>query len=412
MSGGPSKSRWEAIPLKKQVDADLAADIEKQGAYVSPGVLRVKIGEDGKSVGYQVADGADIGEIRPKMERYVDLMVTKFRPLPKKVLHTRTRKDAGPLATGVYDELKRRGWVVELGRGQVLLRGPALNVLRAVDVDCTEIGMRDFGAHEEVYPTLIPSKTLARCGYFSSFPQSVSMVTHLVEDFDKIEEFRQANDGKQELTLPKSGKESFTVPEACTSPAVCYHCYRSLENAKLESGGHTVTCVGKCFRYESTNITGLDRLWDFTMREVVFVGTESQVSERRKKGIERVLEQLERFDLEASIETANDPFFSAAYATKTYYQVRSDLKYELRLTVEPAPGAPAKNGEVRTLACGSFNLHENFFGKTFAITAGDGEPAFTGCVAWGLERWVLACFTQHGFEPSRWPEAVRRRVFG
>ena len=44
--------------------------------------------------------------------------------------------------------------------------------------------------------------------------------------------------------------------------------------------------------------------------------------------------------------------------------------------------------------------------------ADNGEPAFTGCVAWGLERWVLACFTQHGFEPSRWPAEVRAKVFG
>jgi hypothetical protein len=143
------------------------------------------------------------------------------------------------------------------------------------------------------------------------------------------------------------------------------------------------------------------------MREVIFVGAEDEVTERRKKGIERVLEQIDRFDLEAQIETANDPFFSAAYATKTYYQVRSDLKFELRLAVEPG-----EKGEQRTLACGSFNLHENFFGKTFSITAANGEPAFTGCVAWGLERWVLACFTQHGFEPSRWPAGVRARVWG
>jgi seryl-tRNA synthetase len=168
-----------------------------------------------------------------------------------------------------------------------------------------------------------------------------------------------------------------------------------------------VTTVGKCFRYESTNITGLDRLWDFTMREIVLVGTDDEVSQRRMKGIELVKEQIERWDLQAEVESANDPFFSAAYATKTYAQLRGDLKFELRLTVEPGP-----NGEARSLACGSFNLHDNFFGRTFSIKASNGEPAFTGCIAWGLERWVLACFTQHGFEPARWPEAVRAKVWG
>jgi seryl-tRNA synthetase len=404
---------WQQIELKKAVEADLAADIEKQGAYVSPFVRRVKV-EDGTRVRYEVAPGGDLADVKAKMDRYVDLMVTKFRKLPKKVLATRERKDKGELARGVYDELKRRSWVAELGRGQVALSGPALNVLRAVDQDaCRVIGIEAFGAREATYPTLIPSKTLGRCGYFSSFPQSVSMVTHLVEDFDKIEEFRQANANTTDLIVPDFN--SFTVPEACMSPAVCYHCYRSLEGKALNTT-HVTTTVGKCFRYESTNITGLDRLWDFTMREVIFVGTEGEVTERRRKGIDRVMEQIDRFDLEAQIETANDPFFSAAYATKTYYQVRSDLKFELRLTVEPGGQSSVSQatpgGEPRTLACASFNLHENFFGKTFSITAADGEPAFTGCLAWGLERWVLACFTQHGFEPSRWPAEVRAKVWG
>jgi seryl-tRNA synthetase len=90
------------------------------------------------------------------------------------------------------------------------------------------------------------------------------------------------------------------------------------------------------------------------------------------------------------------------HATKTYWQVRSDLKFELRLSVGPE----------RTLACGSFNLHENFFGKTFRITADDGQPAFTGCVGWGLERWVLAGFAQHGYDKSRWPPSLAPQIFG
>ncbi len=394
---------WEAVDLKKQVDGDLAADIEKQGAYVSPEILRVKV--EGGQVRFEVKAGANVADTKAKVDRYVDLMVAKFRKIPRKVLHTRERKNKAPLRTGVYEELKKRGWVRELGRGQVALTGPALNVLRTVDADCRAMGMTQFGAKEESYPTLIPSKTLGRCGYFSSFPQTVSMVTHLVEDFDTIEHFRQANAETTDLIVPDA--RAFATPEACLSPAVCYHCYRGLEGTNLKGGPNVVTTVGKCFRYESTNITGLDRLWDFTMREVILVGTEEEVSTRREKGIELVKAQIEKFDLQAEIESANDPFFSAAYATKTYAQLRGDLKFELRLSVEPGP-----NGEARSLACGSFNLHDNFFGRTFTINAQNGEPAFTGCIAWGLERWVLACFTQHGFEASGWPEAIRASVWG
>ncbi len=65
------------------------------------------------------------------------------------------------------------------------------------------------------------------------------------------------------------------------------------------------------------------------MREIIFVGTESYVTNNRQKGMEAQLEQVKEWDLDCVFETANDPFFSAAYATKTYWQVRNDLKFEM-----------------------------------------------------------------------------------
>jgi len=390
------------VKITKTITPDLAADIVKQGAYISPDIVSVKIEEN--ALRCEVRSGADTATLQDKVERFLDLMVKLYRRMPQKVLHTQSRVDEAPLETGVYGKLIEKGWVKELGRGQVALAGPALKALWAINADCRNLGREAFGATDEVYPTLIPSSTLARCGYFSSFPQNVSMVTHLVEDIDTIETFRRANPEGTGLTVPDH--RALTTPETCLSPAVCYHCYRGLEGMTLSDGPRVTTAVGKCFRYESTNINGLDRLWDFTMREVIFVGTFDEVSSRRERGIELVKAQLEKWDLEAQIETANDPFFSATYTTKRFHQVWSDLKFEVRVAVEPDQNGP------RTLACGSFNLHEDFFGRAFEITASDGQYAFTGCLAWGLERWVLALFTQHGLTPARWPEALRATVWG
>jgi len=389
------------VHLKKTITPDLAADIVKQGAYISPDIVSVKI--EGNALRCEVRSGADMAALQDKVERFADMMVSLYRRMPAKVLHTRSRVDQAPLETNVYRKLIDKGWVKELGRGQVGLAGPALKAFWAIDADCRNLGREAFSATDEVYPTLIPSSTLARCGYFSSFPQNVSMVTHLVEDIDAIEAFRRANPDGTGLTVPDHG--ALTIPEACLSPAVCYHCYRGLEGMSLSDGPRVTTAVGKCFRYESTNINGLDRLWDFTMREVIFVGTFDEVSSRRERGIELVKAQLDKWDLQAQIETANDPFFSATYAAKRFHQVQSDLKFEVRATIEPDDDGP------RTLACASFNLHEDFFGRTFEITASNGQPAFTGCLAWGLERWVLALFTQHGLTPERWPEALRATVW-
>ena len=70
-----------------------------------------------------------------------------------------------------------------------------------------------------------------------------------------------------------------------------------------------------------------------------------------------------------------------------------------------------RDGNTKLLACGSINLHGNFFGSRFDIINGDGSSVHTGCVGLGIERWVLAAFTQHGFDEARWPEQVRDVIF-
>jgi hypothetical protein len=115
----------------------------------------------------------------------------------------------------------------------------------------------------------------------------------------------------------------------------------------------------------------------------------------------------ETFDLACRIETASDPFFATVSAARTFWQRAQEVKNEIMLAVEPGPdGAP------RALACGSINLHGRFFGERFAITAEGGATAATSCVGLGIERWVLAGFSQHGFDPARWPAGVRRAIFG
>jgi seryl-tRNA synthetase len=98
-------------------------------------------------------------------------------------------------------------------------------------------------------------------------------------------------------------------------------------------------------------------------------------------------------------------------AARTFWQRAQEVKNEIILTIEP--GA---DGTRRELACGSINLHGKFFGDRFGIGLADGGTgdgtAATACVGLGIERWVLAAFSQHGFEPARWPAAVRREIFG
>jgi seryl-tRNA synthetase len=193
--------------------------------------------------------------------------------------------------------------------------------------------------------------------------------------------------------------------DASLLPALCYAVYAAREGSVVPTEGVAVTCAGRCFRYESRNMNGLERLWEFSMREVVFLGDEKMVESRRARAIELVMEQLDRWDLDGAIETASDPFFPAGRAARAHWQRSGERKLELRLPVG------GRNGAVRTAACASLNLHDRFFGSAFAIGSAAGEAAASGCVGWGMERWMLACFAQHGFVPEAWPRWLRSRVF-
>jgi seryl-tRNA synthetase len=392
------------LELGRALDPELSAELEKLSTWVSPRVRDVRVGRGGRSVCFTVDGGESAvdGE-RAKVARFVADLVERHRVLPRRIVAQRTRRSGA--AMDVYDELVRRGWVVECGPGRVSLRGPALRTVQALDEDCARIAIVALGAVEEAHASLVPASVLARCGWFGSFPQTASFVSHLAEDYDAIERFRCSNVGEPHLVAPVPG--ALATIDASLLPALCYAVYAAREGSVVPSAGVSVTCAGRCYRYESRNMNGLERLWEFSMREVVFLGGEEAVECRRARAIELVMDQLERWDLDGAIETANDPFFPAAHAAGAHWQRSGERKLELRLPV----GGAAGDGSVRTAACASLNLHDRFFGSAFAIGSAGGEAAASGCVGWGMERWMLACFAQHGLGPEAWPRWLRSRVF-
>jgi hypothetical protein len=64
----------------------------------------------------------------------------------------------------------------------------------------------------------------------------------------------------------------------------------------------------------------------------------------------------------------------------------------------------------RPTAVASSNYHQDHFGHTYGLSTDAGEPAHTGCMAFGEERVTLALFSAHGLEPGQWPPDVRSRL--
>lgn len=173
--------------------------------------------------------------------------------------------------------------------------------------------------------------------------------------------------------------------------AACYHVYHGLKGARLESSPVFVTTRGRCFRDEADFRPSLGRLRVFEMREIVALGSREGVEEFRRAMIDRVRNLVTELDLAGRIEIATDPFFlqglgNEARGRRLMQQVLP-LKYELRLALD-ASGC--------SCAVASFNHHLDFFGRRFGIRLDSGATAHTGCVAFGLERWVLAYLGRHG----------------
>jgi len=256
---------------------------------------------------------------------------------------------------------------------------------------------QSFDAKPYRFPTLIPAKYLERVNYFRAFPHSLSFATHLREDLDVIDDFAEHTSCDEHGALTAE-KDSFASIKTLLSPAVCYHLYFANADRTLPDGQITATAVGSCFRYESINLSSLERLWDFTMREVIFVGGKEFVLSSREKAREVVRRIFEEFGLAYKVESANDPFFIGEFRKQAAFQSAFQLKYEIRASL------PYKSS---TLAVGSFNYHQDFFGRHLNISLPDGSLAHTGCVAFGLERMAFAFLAQFGLDTKNWPTTVR-----
>jgi seryl-tRNA synthetase len=390
------------LDLPREVDDEIAGDIEKESVFVSAGIERILVNDDRRTARLIVRPGASPAETAGKARRYLDIMAKQLSGFEIKIFAETKRHDTGPYEPAVNEGLVARGWMHDYGKGQVAYSGPVLALARLVDERSGELYRKAFGAKDGHFPAMIDADTLHKCGYFDSHPNAVTFVGNVVEDMDAIEEFRLANSCSEGAHLPPH--EHVHIDGMCLNPAACFPCYPTL-TGKTIAEGESYSWLGRVFRYESRNIRGLDRLYEFNVRELVFVGDEDYVSACRLKALPIVEELASLIDIDCRVQTATDPFFATVSAAKKFWQAAQEVKNEIKI---PALGS---NGKVNQLACGSINLHGNFFGKRFGITGKDGQPAQTGCVGLGIERWVLAAFTQHGFDERRWPEAVRGRIF-
>lgn len=378
----------------------LIGEVQSKLAYVDEAIVSALVADTGDKITLRL-DHPEAperqAELNEKVQRVVNTMVKgSFKPKVQ-VLEDHLDRPV-PNLTDPMPELMARGEINQEANGIYSL-GPLLS--RLMDFfESHFIELADsFNAPPYRFPTLIPASYLERVNYFRAFPHSLTFVTHLREDLDAIDHFAQhATCDEHGLNTPP---DSFSKIETLLSPAVCYHLYFALADKPLPNGQLAVTAVGNCFRYEAINLNSLERLWNFTMREVIFVGSKEYVLQNRETARQRMQAAFEQIGLAYRVESANDPFFIGEFRKQAAFQSAFQLKFEIRASL------PFKKS---TLAVGSYNYHQDFFGRNLNISLPDGSPAHTGCVAFGLERIAFAFLAQFGLNPEAWPASVREAL--
>lgn len=209
----------------------------------------------------------------------------------------------------------------------------------------------EYKVNEWNIPALINKKILEKCGYFSSMPHQLTMVTD-INDIDN------------------KGNEYYLTP------AACLHLYPHVKNAKICN--ELITTGARVYRYENGNFKKEIRMWDFYVRECVAVGDERFVKKFLDDFMEKTLNLARRYELTATIVRASDHFYpSPINIMKQRMQMANNLKNELRVEID---------GE--SIAIASFNYHQFHFSRTFGFD--NNNKIVTGCVGFGIDRWIKA----------------------
>lgn len=254
--------------------------------------------------------------------------------------------------------------------GEVVFSGMMGALMNVLDKEFRQSAL-SIGAKEEFYPVLLHKKSLEKTGYLKRSPGHCLFCSSLHREAEYV-----------------------------LSPSACFHVYEHYENCILPEM-KAITLRQNVFREEGdSGWREYGRLRDYTIREIVFIGNQEYVEKQRQIIMDKTKELAEKIGLEYQFELATDAFMVPEMKRFEKIQLLKKSKYELLLSC----------GDQQRLAVASFNLHENAYTRPFHISVQKLNQTVTGCVGFGLERWVLAFVSQFGYEPEKWPVYIREKL--
>jgi seryl-tRNA synthetase len=244
------------------------------------------------------------------------------------------------------------------------------------------------------FPPVMSRAQLEKSGYLKSFPNLLGCVCALHGTEASIRAAADRHESGGDWT------EALSSSDLVLSPAACYPVYPiAAARGPLPRGGWQFDIEADVFRHEPSK--SLDRLQSFRMREFVRIGSPQEIVDYRERWLAKAPQIAADLSLPYTIDVANDPFFGRVGQLMAVSQRQQALKFEMLIPYH-AKAVPT--------ACMSFNYHREHFGNVWNMRDERGEPAHTSCVAFGIDRLVVAMFANHGVDLDAWPAATREAL--
>jgi seryl-tRNA synthetase len=229
-------------------------------------------------------------------------------------------------------------------------------------------------------PLLQLHSTLDRL--FLSWAQEIEATECLTPAFlspQQLSKLEYFHTSAQLVKLPASEGTNGILP-----PTACCHLYGGLQGCKLDQPVF-LTTRATCFRQEKEYLP-LQRQWNFSMREIVCVGSAGEVQTFLENFRAKLADFFGSSRLPIIWQNAGDPLFSPA-ENDTAPPIKTEMIFQDQLAI------------------GSLNFHRDNFGRVFHIKRHN-QDAFAGCVALGLERWMYAILSAFGTDAKSWPKQL------
>lgn len=161
-------------------------------------------------------------------------------------------------------------------------------------------------------------------------------------------------------------------------PAASYHCYARHAGTTL-ARRVAVSARGSHRPHGATRRRPSERQHASTTRELIVIGTTDQTRIFLQRSRAATIRLARSLRLDVRVAEPHAPVWKADVAERRRHGARGVGWHLL---------APVARG--REVAIATFTDHGEYFGQAFDITLVSGGYASTACVAFGLERWMVA----------------------